>query len=284
MTDSKPWHGVDHPENFPVGSWLVPAGIRPAVQAIYRFARHADDLADEGDDPPEVKDRALQALDEALQRAAAGAASGVPVVDALTGPVARHGLQWDCFRDLIDAFRQDLRQSRYEDQASVLDYCRRSANPVGRLMLQLSGVHDDPACCHASDAICSALQRINFLQDIGIDARKDRVYLPASTLAEAGIDAGQLLSEALAGRLGPASRRAVALELRRTRQQMLAGHPLPARLPWRMAAEIRFVMAGGHRILDRIEQAGYDPVASRPRLGWRDAPALLAGALRVRRP
>lgn len=274
MREAKPWHGVDHTENFPVASWLVPAALRPAIVAIYHFARHADDLADEGEADAAERDRSLLALDEALSTAARGRASQVPVVDALMGPVARHGLDWRHFHDLIDAFRQDLHVRRYDSEAMLLDYCRRSANPVGRLVLQVFGA--DTADNRAdSDAICSALQRINFLQDIGIDADKDRVYLPADTLAAAGIDAGTVLREACAGRLGPACRAAVRQQWLSTRRQLLGGAGLVGRVPWRLGAELRFVISGGHRILDRIAAADYDSVAHRPRLGWRDVPALL---------
>ena len=124
MREAKPWHGVDHAENFPVASWLVPAALRPAIVAIYHFARHADDLADEGDADVAERDRSLLALDEALSTAARGRASQVPVVDALIGPVARHGLDWRHFHDLIDAFRQDLHVRRYDSEAMLLDYCR----------------------------------------------------------------------------------------------------------------------------------------------------------------
>ena len=279
---SRPWHGVDHAENFPVGSWLVPAQLRPAVLAIYRFARHADDLADEGDVPTAEREVALQALHAALDEAARGVPSGVPVVDGLVASVQRHGLHWRHFHDLLDAFLQDLRVKRYDTEAQVQDYCRRSANPVGRLLLQLYGVESDTALAQ-SDAICSALQRINFLQDIGIDAAKDRVYLPAATLAAAGSSAETLLAEARAGRLGAASRQAVRLEWQSTQAQLLAGVALPQQLPWRLAAELRFIIAGGQRILDRIAHADYDSVAHRPALGWRDGPALLRLALFPRR-
>ena len=279
---SRPWHGVDHAENFPVGSWLVPARLRPAVLAIYRFARHADDLADEGDVPTSERETALLALHMALDEAAQGSPSGVLVVDGLVAPVQRHGLHWRHFHDLLDAFLQDLRVKRYATEAQVQDYCRRSANPVGRLLLQLYGVGSDTALAQ-SDAICSALQRINFLQDIGLDAVKDRVYIPAATLAIAGSSAETLLAEAHAGRLGVASRQAVRLEWQSTQAQLLAGVALPQQLPWRLAAELRFIIAGGQRILDRIAHADYDSVAHRPVLGWRDGPALLRLALFPRR-
>ena len=260
----------------------MPAQLRPAVLAIYRFARHADDLADEGDVPTAEREAALQALHAALDEAARGAPSGVPVVDGLVASVQRHGLHWRHFHDLLDAFLQDLRVTRYDSEAQVQDYCRRSATPVGRLLLQLYGVGSDTALAQ-SDAICSALQRINFLQDIGIDAGKDRVYLPEETLAAAGTSAAQLLAGARAGCLGAASRLAVQREWQRAQAQLQSGVGLTARLPWRLAAELRFIIAGGQRILDRIAGAGYDAVAHRPALGWRDAPALLGLALRPRR-
>ena len=276
--ESALWHAVAHTENFPVASWLVPASLRPAVVAIYHFARHADDLADEGPASAAEREAALRALDAAVVTASQGTSSGVAVVDALMAPVARHALDWQCFRDLLDAFLQDLRVHRYASAHQVQDYCRRSANPVGRLMLQLYGA-DVPANRAPADAICSALQRINFLQDIGIDAQKDRVYLPEETLATAGSSAVQLLDESGRGRLGPASCEAVRMEWQRAQAQLDAGAPLPAALPWRLGLELRFIMAGGQRILDRIAQADYDPVALRPALGWRDAPALLWLAL-----
>ncbi|MDO4637690.1 MAG: squalene synthase HpnC [Lautropia sp.] len=280
--EATPWHGVDHPENFPVASWLVPARLRPAVRAIYRFARHADDLADEGEAPLAERQAALQALAVALRLAQDGQVSGVAPVDGLIGPVTTFGLEWQHFHDLLDAFSQDLRVNRYASETEVLAYCRRSANPVGRLMLQLYGVAS-PVALVQSDAVCSALQRINFLQDVGIDAARDRVYLPASTLAAAGCSAEQLLEEARAGQLGPACRRAIHMEWVSVQAQLLSGNPLSGLLPGRLAAELRFILAGGQRILDRIAQAGYDSVASRPALGWHDAPALLWLALFPRR-
>ncbi|MBA3478082.1 MAG: squalene/phytoene synthase family protein, partial [Lautropia sp.] len=159
------WHGVEHYENFPVASRLLPQRLRPAVTAIYRFARHADDVADEGDAGPEERVARLQALHAALRLAQAGSGGNEPVVDGLTEHVKRHGLSWRYFHDLLDAFEQDLRVRRYPDPEAIADYCRRSADPVGRLMLELFGAAT-AANLGASDAICSALQRVNFLQDI----------------------------------------------------------------------------------------------------------------------
>ncbi len=274
------WHGVEHYENFPVGSWLVPRLLRPAVVAIYRFARHADDIADEGDAGIEERDARLLGLGEALQVAAAGGVSGEAVVDRLAASVRKHGLDWQHCHHLLDAFRQDLRVRRYADAAAVDDYCRRSANPVGRLMLELFGAAT-PENLADSDHICSGLQRVNFLQDIVVDLAKDRVYLPAATLAACGLDDARLAAEAVAGSFSAATRRAVALEAARARGQLLAGRVLVDRVPRRLGWELRFVVAGALRVLDRLAAIDHDVARVRPRLGWRDAPALLAGALRV---
>jgi phytoene synthase len=273
------WHGVEHYENFPVGSWLVPRRLRPAVVAIYHFARHADDIADEGDAGIEERDARLLGLGEALRVAAAGGASGEPVVDRLAASVHKHGLEWQHCHHLLDAFRQDLRVRRYADAAEVDDYCRRSANPVGRLMLELFGAAT-PENVAASDRICSGLQRVNFLQDIVVDLAKDRVYLPAATLAACGLDDARLTAEASAGSFSEPTRRAVALEATRARAQLLAGRVLVDRVPRRLGWELRFVLAGALRVLDRLAAIDHDVARMRPRLGWRDAPALLAGALR----
>ena len=277
-----PWHGVEHYENFPVASWLLPRRLRPAVVAIYRFARHADDIADEGDAVAEVRDVGLQALQQALAAAEAGDDPGEPVVAALVRHVAAHRLDWRHFHDLLDAFRQDLRVRRYADAAAVDDYCRRSANPVGRLMLELFDAAG-PDNLAASDAICSGLQRANFLQDIVVDFAKDRIYLPLATLADCGIDEARLADDIRRGRFSAGTRRAVAIEAQRTREQLLRGRRLVASVPARLGLELRFVLAGALRILDRLQALDHDVAAGRPALGWRDAPALFLKAANLPR-
>ena len=277
-----PWHGVDHYENFPVASWLLPRRLRPAVIAIYRFARHADDIADEGDADADSRDRGLQALQRALTTAEAGGEPGEAVVAALVGPVRAHRLDWRHFHDLLDAFRQDLRVRRYADVAAVDDYCRRSANPVGRLMLELFDAAD-PINLAASDAICSALQRANFLQDIVVDFAKDRIYLPLATLTACGVGEARLAADIRRGRFSTETRRAVAVEALRAREQLLRGRVLVRRVPARLGLELRFVLAGALRILDRLQALDHDVAAGRPTLGWRDGPALLLTAARLPR-
>ena len=166
-------HSVEHYENFPVASWLMPARLRPAVVAIYRFARHADDLADEGDLAPPDRLAALARLTDQVQRARTAAPVTDPVVAELVPHVRTHDLPWSCFEDLLSAFAQDVCIHRFANEAQVMDYCARSANPVGRLMLALTGTCTVPALSE-SDAICSALQRINFLQDLAIDWPRGR--------------------------------------------------------------------------------------------------------------
>ncbi|MGN6701418.1 MAG: squalene synthase HpnC, partial [Burkholderiaceae bacterium] len=167
---------VDHYENFPVASLLLPARLRPAVQSIYAFARSADDLADEGDAPPDERLAALAAYDAALTRIARGEPAQTPLFRALEATVHAHALPLQPLRDLLSAFSQDVTVKRYPDCPALADYCRRSANPVGTLMLHLYGTAT-PENLQASDAICTALQLTNFLQDVAIDWRKDRVYL-----------------------------------------------------------------------------------------------------------
>ena len=273
----RPWHAVDHRENFPVASWLLPAASRPAVIAIYRFARFSDDIADEGDAPLCARLDALACLDTALDTARDGRATGVAVVDALPPFMAAHRLDWQHLHDLLSAFRQDLTVTRYRDAAAVQDYCERSANPVGRLMLELFDAASADNL-RRSDAICSALQKINFCQDVAIDWSRGRLYLPMDTLARYGIGPGRLADELGANRYSQALRRAIGHEAARARTQLLEGRPLIAGVPWRLSLELRAIIAGGLRILDRIAAVDHDVLRHRPVLGWRDALPLLAGA------
>lgn len=269
---------VDHYENFPVASVLCPPALRPAVAAIYHFARTADDLADEGDAPTAERRQALQDYRADLQACVDGRRPSARWAAVFT-PLARElpRLQPRLLHDLLDAFEQDLAPPRYRDRAHLLDYCRRSANPVGRLLLGLQGVAD-PRSLQRSDAICSALQLINFWQDFTRDGPNGRLYVPQADLDRHGVSA----EDVLACRDSPAARALVAELCAWARQLMQQGAPLALSLRGRMGWELRLVVQGGLRILDKIEARGHDSLLHRPAIQGSDAPRLLWRALTMR--
>ena len=276
-----PGSTVGHYENFPVASILTPPAIRPAVVAIYRFARTADDLADEGDAAPDARRADLLAYRADLHAVAAGRAPSErwqAVFAALGEAIARHALPVPLLDDLLDAFVQDTDNPRHADRRALLDYCRRSANPVGRLLLHLYRI-DDTASLAQSDAICTALQLANFWQDLGRDARHGRLYLPLEDCRAAEVDPEAVL----AGRDSPELRALVAQEVQWARDTMRRGAPLARRVPGRAGWELRFVVQGGLRVLERIEGLGGSTLLERPVLGWRDAPAIVWRSLAMGR-
>jgi len=248
---------VAHYENFPVASLLLPAPLRAPVEVIYRFARSADDIADEGDEAPSARLARLAAHRAGIERIA-----------------REYALPTQLFHDLLDAFSQDVTKSRYADYAELLDYCRRSANPVGRLLLHLFKRTSETEL-RQSDAICTALQQINFWQDVAVDFAKGRVYLPQDEMARFGVTEAHLAAQRCDG----AWRALMAFLVRRSRELMLSGAPLGRALPGRVGLEIRATVQGGLRILDKIERAGCDVFRRRPVLRWHDWPPLLARAL-----
>lgn len=271
---------IDHYENFPVASVLCPPSLRPAVAAIYWFARTADDIADEGDASPAERTAALQAYRAELRAVAQGAAPSprwAAVFTPLKRTLDQHQLPLDLLEDLISAFEQDVHQHQYADRAGVLDYCRRSANPVGRLLLHLYGIRDAGAL-RQSDAICSALQLINFWQDLSVDTARGRAYIPMADLSRHGIR----LTALLARDDSPAVRRVVAEMVGWARGLMLEGAPLVHAIPGRAGWELRLVVQGGLRILEKIEHVHHDTLHTRPTLRWYDAPLLLWRALRMK--
>jgi phytoene synthase len=257
--------GVDHYENFPVASILLPASMREPVAAIYGFARSADDFADEGERSPSQRRALLAGYQAELDAVESGAASQHPVFLRLRPVIARYALPLQLFRDLLDAFLQDVGQDRYRDFAELMDYCRRSADPVGRLLLHLFG-HATQENLQRSDAICSALQLINHWQDVGIDAAKGergRIYLPQDDMARFGVGEDEILRQAA----NPASERFRALlrfQVERARALMLSGAALGWDLPGRIGLEIRAIVAGGLRILSKIESVDYEVCRQRP--------------------
>jgi squalene synthase HpnC len=256
---------VGHYENFPVASILVPARLRPAVVAIYRFARAADDLADEGDAPAPERVAALDAFDRELDRIERGETPSDPPFQALASAIREHGLPLPPFHDLVSAFRQDVSVTRYANFGEILDYCRRSANPVGRLLLALYRAQT-PANLEASDAICTGLQLTNFWQDIAIDWQKNRVYLPQDDLRRFGVSETEIAE----ARVDAAWRALLVFEVARARALLDSGRPLTRALPWRVGLELSAIISGGLRILDRIDAVGGDVFARRPVLTTAD--------------
>jgi squalene synthase HpnC len=264
----------EHYENFPVASLFIPPAIRGHVVAIYRFARHADDVADEGDAADESRVAQLFALHDEIVRLFRFEAVTIPVVQALAPlrDAAIPGINAVHFLALLSAFSQDVHTKRYETFEALLDYCSRSANPVGRLMLALVGVQDGQSL-QASDRICTALQLINFWQDALIDASRGRIYVPQDDFA--------CYNVALEGFPSRGNHQALMrFQCYRARSLMLAGAPLTRALRGRFRLEIAFTIAGGLRILEKIEQNQFD-VRIRPTLGWYDAPRLLFLATRT---
>ncbi len=273
-----------HYENFPVASLLLPRRMRPHVAAIYAFARTADDLADEGDVPADARLAQLDVWQAQLHAAVrspgpsgpgnASAEPVAPVFKALAATIRLHHLPLSLFDDLISAFRQDVVKKRYDTWADLLDYCRRSANPVGRLVLRVAGTADQ-ALDRASDAMCTALQLTNFLQDVERDWQKERVYLPLADRERLGAREEDLAARQLTA----AWRNVLAEAAARTRALFAEGRSVCDGVPGRLKYELRFTWLGGSRILDRLEAGRFDVFAKRPALGKADIPALVWQAL-----
>lgn len=265
---------TDHYENFPVGSLLLPRRYRPPIAAVYAFARSADDLADEGDAAPEVRLAALADYRRELAAIADGAPPGSPLFARLGEAVRSYRLPVPLLAALLDAFSQDVVKTRYANFAELLDYCRRSANPIGRLLLHLFGKAEEP-CLAWSDAICSALQISNFLQDVAVDWDKGRVYLPQQDLAAFGVAESHIADR----RADQRWERMMAFQTARARRMLESGAPLGQALAGRPGMEIRAVIAGGTTILNKIDAARGDVFRHRPQLGRRDWLAIVSRAL-----
>ena len=264
---------IEHYENFPVASFLCPTHLRAPIAAIYHFARTADDIADEGDASAQERLADLAAYRADLHQASTDAMS----VSArwpggftpLAATIRQHQLPMQLLDDLIDAFVQDARKSAdgsgYSNDAELLDYCRRSANPVGRLLLHLYGVTDDLAQ-HRSDAICSALQLINFWQDLSVDLPRGRYYLPADACAQWGLTQAELQASAGTGLQSANATQLIAARAHSARSLMLFGSRLVHQVPGRAGWELRLVIQGGLRILDRMAASNYATLRKRPTL------------------
>jgi len=253
---------VDHYENFPVASFLVPAPLRRPIEVIYRFARSADDIADEGDATPEERLAGLAAYQAELDNIAAGTTPQTPLFVALAGIIHQHALPLQLFRDLLDAFAQDVVKKRYADYPELLDYCRRSANPVGRLVLHLFG-RTAPEQLAQSDCICTALQLINFWQDAAVDWQKDRVYIPQTDLPRFRVSEADIAESRWSANWAAL----MDFQIDRARELMVQGAPLVHALPGRLGWEIRLTVQGGLRILERLRQVRGNVFQNRPKLG-----------------
>lgn len=265
-----------HYENFPVGSVLIPRASRPFVHAVYAFARAADDFADEMKDPP----RQLALLDawgEELEAAFRGEARH-PVFVALRETSRRLDIPIQEYRDLLEAFRMDVTVKRYATFDDVLGYCRYSANPVGRLVLYIHG-RADPDLLGFSDSICTALQLANFWQDVEVDLRKDRIYIPACDMEAFGVTERDLLAHRVTDRY----RRMMQFEVDRTRGIFQEGRALCERLSGRLGIEIRATWLGGMEILRKVEAVGHDVFRRRPKITTGDKARILLRAVFWRR-
>ncbi|PLX33207.1 MAG: squalene synthase HpnC [Ignavibacteria bacterium] len=258
-----------HYENFPVASRLMPARLRPHVAAVYAFARHADDFADEGDASGEERRAQLEDWRAQLDACVSEEAEN-PVFLALGDTIRRFDIPLQLFHDLLDAFVQDTWKERYATFDDVLDYCRRSANPVGRIVLALFGrLNDENAA--PSDALCTGLQLANFWQDVSVDRLKPRVYIPVEDLERYGSS----VEEVLEGKDSNALRTAIAFQVQRTEEYFRAAVPLFARVPFRLRLELRAIWYGGMRILEKIEKQEYTTIVLRPTLSSKDVLAIV---------
>jgi squalene synthase HpnC len=275
----------EHYENFPVASWLLPAPMRPHIAAIYAFARRADDFADEPGLDDGERLRLLDAWTARVDRGQLSPSVLTPaegddlIFSALENTIRTHNLPRGLFRDLLSAFRQDVVTRRYKTWADVLDYCRRSANPVGRLVLRVAG-YDDPQLDAYSDAVCTALQLTNFWQDLATDWQRGRLYVPLEDrdrawARDSDLDARRMTTE------WQAALRAVA---QRTRELFDRGRGVCDGVAGRLRWELRLTWLGGRRVLEKTEQVGFDVFNHRPTLTAGDAPALVWGAMRWKRP
>ncbi|NTV96838.1 MAG: squalene synthase HpnC [Thiobacillus sp.] len=263
-----------HYENFPVASLILPRRLRRPIRAIYAFARAADDIADEGEAEAAQRLADLQTFRSKLHAIERGETPD----DALFGPLAEairtHGLGFQPFHDLLDAFAQDCEKNRYGHFGEVMDYCRKSANPIGRLLLMLYGDRDEKHQAWA-DGICSALQLINFLQDVAVDYRKGRIYLPQDEMAKFGISERQIAE----GRVDALWQQFMKTQIERARRMLKAGAPLGLALKGRIGIEMRLIILGGERILYKLGESRGDMFSRRPVLTLGDWLAMLRGAL-----
>ena len=268
---------VNHYENFPVASLLLPARLRTPVTLIYRFARAADDFADEGDLAARERLALLAGFDDELRSIERGTPPRLALFQELAPIIHEYALPLDLFRDLLSAFAQDVTKQRYANFTELLDYSRRSANPVGRLLLVLYRAAT-PQNLAWSDNICTGLQIINFLQDIAIDYAKGRIYMPQDELARYRVSETQIAAH----EAGSAWREFMMFQIERARAMLWRGAPLGRALKGRIGLEMRMIISGGDRILTKIMNAQCDIFRHRPLLRAYDWPLMLARTFSIR--
>ena len=263
-----------HYENFPVASRFLPRRLRDPIAAIYAFARTADDIADEGDISRQLRLHRLQEMETALAAVEAGGADNTPLFQALADTITRYRLPVDLFRDLLSAFRQDVSKTRYADFNELMDYCSRSANPVGRLMLYLTGQVSDSRLVMA-DNVCSALQLINFVQDIDRDYRKNhRIYIPQAELQYYAVSEDDIKHR----RNSAGFKQLMNFQIQRAAGLLDSGSPLGRQSRGRFGLELRAIILGGSRILEKLRQQ--DDLFDQPRLNSRDQMRIIWGAFK----
>ncbi|WP_132971889.1 squalene synthase HpnC [Thiogranum longum] len=263
-----------HYENFPVASFLLPRRLRDPVAAIYAFARRADDIADEGDADEAERLLQLEEMGQALQLIEQGTPPPQPLYTALADTIENHALPVALFQDLLSAFRQDVTRKRYANFGELMDYCRRSANPVGRLLLHLNRQVDERKFAR-SDAICSALQLINFLQDIHQDYQEnDRIYLPQDEMQRFSVTEDTIRDRRNSFEL----KELIRFQVRRADKLLRAGSPLGQQLGGRFGLELRTIILGGARVLEKLY--AQDDVFARPRLDRKERIGILFSAIR----
>lgn len=255
---------VEHYENFPVASFLLPKHLRRPIEVIYAFARSADDFADEGNLPIVERMRLLEDYDAELEKISRGLLSDNALFHDLAAVIKEHKLPIQLFHDLLDAFKQDVTQTRYANFPELLDYCRRSADPIGKILLHLNQAATSQHVAW-SNSICSALQLINHWQDVAIDWQKNdggRVYLPQDDMREYGVSESDIAS----ANSNAAWQRLMRFQCQRARDMLMLGRPLTHALPGRFGAELRMIVAGGARVLDKIDAVNGDVFRHRPKL------------------
>ena len=266
------WLATHHYENFHVVSFLLPKRLHQDFYNVYSFCRWADDLGDEIGDTAESL-RLLKWWREELHAMYTGAATH-PVFVALEGTAARHQLPIAPFDDLITAFEQDQTVTRYANFEELFQYCRYSANPVGRLVLGLCG-YRDAARAELSDATCTALQLANFWQDLTVDWAKDRVYLPLDLLARHGSSVDAIATRTFDQNFRAAMKEAVEV----ARGLFIKGLPLAGQVDRRLAIDLELFSRGGMKVLEKIERQDYNVLAARPAISKVERVGLLLSAI-----